>query len=403
MEQLFELQQTLLKQFRQQPFYYRQVFDTIQFDNCITGVVGSRGVGKTTFLLHTVEKCNQSAIYALYIAADHVYFLENRLVDLVDTLYKETDVRWLCIDEIHKYPNWRQELKNIADFYWDFKLVFSGSSMIDIVSSPYDLSRRVTLYALTGLSFREYLEFTFDLSVSRLLLEQLLNEHRQIAQDLDWPDIVKYFKQYLQTGYFPFTKQLSQHTPIFQTINNMVQKTIYEDIATLHALKTSSLLVLEHLYQYVLHSQPGELSAYKLAGVLQKDYETIRAYLGYLEQAGLIRVVYKSISGKAALRQKPKIYPDNPNLIYASHMGQPQDMLIGKVRETFVVNQLQTCGHAVHYSETVDFTVGDYLLEVGGKNKTRKQLKHQNQAYILADGIVIGRGDKVPLYLLGLI
>ena len=157
MNKLFDIQQIIIGQFENQPFYAREVFKQINLDNYITGIVGPRGIGKTTFLLkHAIEMGAKDG-RALYVSADNLYFLNNPLVELVDQLYKETDIRLLCIDEIHKYPNWNQELKNIADTYPEFRLLFSGSSTIDLINGKYDLSRRVTLLHLNCLSFRDYL------------------------------------------------------------------------------------------------------------------------------------------------------------------------------------------------------------------------------------------------------
>lgn len=401
MQQLFELQKLLLQQFKEQPFYLRAVFSEMNFDNSVTGILGTRGVGKTTFLLHTIQQINQDSLRALYISADHVYFLENKLLDLVDKLYKETDVRFLCIDEIHKYLNWQQELKNISDFYLDFKVLFSGSSMIDILHSKFDLSRRVTLYRLHGLSFREYLEYTQQIILPKITLNDLLKKHEKLSHKIDIPRVLKHFKEYCQIGYFPFFKRFSKQLDILQAIDNIVQKTIYEDIATLHNINTSTLLLIEKLYKYVVHSQPGEWSAYKLASALSKDYESITSYLHFLEQAGLIRALFSKQVGKAYLRNPIKMYPDNTNLIYAGYLSQPHDMLLGKVRETFVINQLQSAHYSVHYSEIGDFAVDGIILEVGGKNKTRKQIKNKSDSYVLADEIVVGSQDKIPLYLLG--
>ena len=403
MESLIELQKLLLDQFRQQPFYNRDVFKKVNFDNRVTGIVGMRGVGKTTFLLHTILNKNENKLTALYVSADHFYFLENKLLDLVDRLYKETDIRLLCIDEIHKYPNWQQELKNISDFYLDFKVLFSGSSMIDIIHSKFDLSRRVTLYRLHGFSFREYLEFVFKKKLPKIELKELFKKHVEFTNEIHISQILKHFKTYLKIGYFPFFERFSDHAQIFQAIENIVQKTIYEDIATLHSIKTPTLLLIEKLYKYVIHSQPGEFSAYKLASALLKDYESITTYLHYLENAGLTLALHKKQVGKAYLRNPIKIYPENSNLIYASYLAQPQDMLLGKARETFVINQLQNAHISAYYSESGDFEIEDTILEIGGKNKTRKQFKGKLNSYIFSDNLLIGTKDKLPLYLLGFI
>ncbi len=401
-EKLFEIQKILLEQFNQQNFYYaRESFHQIQLDNRIIGVVGSRGIGKTTFLLKQVLLANQKNPLALYVSADNIFFLDHRLLEVADTLYKETDVRLLCVDEIHKYPNWAQELKNIVDSYPDMRVIFSGSSAIDIIQGKYDLSRRVTLYELHGFSFREYLEITLQKTLPKISLDELIHHHLKIAQSLDIPQILKHFKEYLRSGYYPFFRILTQEAEKFQAIENVTQKTIYEDIATLRSLKTSTLLTIERLYKYVLQALPGELSVYKLANTLGKDFENTSEYVELLKQAGLIRCLYPNKVGKTFFRNPLKIYPENTNMIYAHYVPQLQDMTLGKSRETFAINQLQNAGITVFYSEEGDFKVNKFLLEIGGKNKTTAQIKNHKNAYLFADGILIGSAQTIPLYLLG--
>jgi len=401
MNHLFEIQKILLDQFEKIPFFSRQIFNQITFDNKITGILGSRGVGKTTFLLHLILKNGAKQRKALYVSADNVYFLEHKLLDLVDQLYKETDVRLLCIDEVHKYPNWNQELKNIADTYLDFRVVFSGSSMIDLIQSKYDLSRRVTTYHLHGFSFREYLEWHLKKQLSTYNLDDLIKSHLQIEQDLAIPKILKYLQDYFRDGYYPFFWGFTQEREKFQAIENITQKTIYEDIGTLHSLKTPSLLVIEKLFKFVINSAPGELSAFKLSKYLDKDFETITTYLHYLQEAGLIRFLYPKSSGKANLRNPEKMYPDNSNLIYAAYILVNQDKALGKVRETFVVNQLQNANLKTYYSPKGDVYVNDVVFEIGGPSKKDLQIRGEKKGYILADGILTGTDQTIPLYLMG--
>jgi predicted AAA+ superfamily ATPase len=398
---LFDIQQIIIGQFEKQPFYAREIFKRINLDNYVTGIVGPRGIGKTTFLLKQAIDNGAKEGLALYISADNLYFLNNSLVELVDQLYKKTDVRLLCVDEIHKYPNWNQELKNIADIYPEFRILFSGSSTIDLINGKYDLSRRVTLFYLYGLSFREYLEITFQKKFAILQFDELIKTRALIGAVTDDNKILKHFQEYLRVGYYPFFSLFSQEREKFQAIENTTQKTIYEDIGTLHTLKTPTLLLIEQLFKFVINSAPGELSAYRLASNLGKDFESITTYLKYLQEAGLIRFIYSKSSGNAALRNPIKMYPENTNLIFSSYVPLTQDKVTGKIRETFVINQLQNANLAVFYNEKGDFKINEVVFEVGGVNKSSKQIKGVENSYILADGILIGTDRQIPLHMLG--
>lgn len=403
MERILNLQKTILDDFEKEPFYQRHIFDQLTYDNHITGIVGPRGIGKTTFLLRQALTQDARQGKAVYVSADNIYFVENRLFDLADRLYQETDIRLLCIDEIQKYENWQQELKNIADSFRHLRILFTGSSMIELVSGKYDLSRRVTLHHLYGLSFREFLEFYYKISFPILSMQDIFHNHHNITQELSLSKPLKYLKEYLKIGYYPFFKNLLTENEKFQAISNAVQKTIYEDISTLHLLKTPTLMLIEKLYKYVLHSPPGEISAYKLSNALGKDFENIGEYLHYLEQAGLVRFLFTSQSGKAHLRNPIKIYPENCNLIYSSYLPMMADAVKGKEREIFVLSHLQNIKKQVFYGEWGDFVVDDVTLEVGGKNKSSSQIRGVKNAYVLADDIVVGLGNKIPLYLMGFV
>jgi predicted AAA+ superfamily ATPase len=401
MERLFEIQRIIIEQVENEDFLWRGQFDDFVATQQVCGILGARGVGKTTFLLRYAIQSGAKKRGALYVSADNIFFLENSLIDLVDSLYKHTNTRFLLIDEIHKYPNWRLELKNIVDTYPSFRIFFSGSSMIDLVQGKYDLSRRVVLHTLCGLSFREYLEFYGQKKFPKFKLEELLASHLEIAQELDIKGILRHFGDYLKSGYYPFFKKYVQEKDKFQSLDNAIQMTIYEDIGTLHSLKTPSLHTIEQLFKFVLNSSPGELNASKLATSLSKDFESISNYLKYLEQAGLIRFIYPGSSGQAALRNPIKMYPDNTNLIHAAYLPLAQDQTKGKMRETFVVNQLQNGGYPLFYSPVGDFKVGDCIFEVGGKGKNKKQIKNEKNAVILSDDILVGSQSVIPLYLFG--
>jgi hypothetical protein len=274
--------------------------------------------------------------------------------------------------------------------------------MIDIIKSKYDLSRRVSLYPMPGYSFREYLEYYHDIKTKIITLDELINNHTHIAQSLNTPKILKHFRDYLQCGYYPYVRTLEFEAERFQSIENIVQKTIYEDIAILHDLKTATLQTLETLYKYVLSSLPGELNTNKLATRLHKDYNDVSKYLSLLNKSGLINFIYSNKPGKSSLNAPTKMLPDNTNMIYAHYLAQTQDSLIGKVRETFFVNQIINSGHKLFYGQVGDYQVDEYHFEIGGKNKSHTK-KNKNNAYIVADDILIGHNDIIPLYLFGLL
>ena len=401
MERLFEIQRIIIEQVENEPFFWREQFDHFLSNQHVCGVIGARGVGKTTFLIRHAIQSGAKKREALYVSADNIFFLENTLFGLAEYLYKQTATRLLFIDEIHKYPNWRMELKNIVDTFPSLRVFFSGSSMIDLVQGKFDLSRRVILHKLCGFSFREYLEFYAQKKLPILKIEEILRSHLTIAQDLNITGILKYFRDYLKQGYYPFFKKYSQERDKFQSLDNSVQMTIYEDIATLHSLKTPTLFTIEQLYKFVLNSSPGELNASKLATALGKDFESISNYLRYLEQAVLIRFLYPGNSGQAFLRNPIKMYPENTNLMYAAYLPLALDQTIGKIRETFVVNQVQNSEQSIFYSTVGDFKIDDHVFEVGEKGKNTRQIKNENNAFILSDDIITGSKNVIPLYLFG--
>lgn len=401
MKQLIDAQFFILNDFKEQAFYNRLHYQSIRLANRINGIVGARGTGKTTFLLKTAIDKGAYEGNALYVSADSLFFLDNKIYELCEWIYKETEINYLCIDEIHKYKNWNQELKNIYDTFSGITVLFSGSSMIDILHSKYDLSRRVSLYPMHGFSFREYLEHYLNVEIEPIDLAALTKNHVKISHSLKIPKILKHFREYLKTGYYPFTKNFPHELDRFQGIENIIQKTIYEDISVLHNIKTPSLLIIEKIFKYILGSCAGELNVNKLANRVQRDFNDVNKYLSYLDQAGLITLLYNKKSGKALLGTPTKILPNNSNMIYAFRLALSDDNLIGKVRETFAVSQLKNAGLSVYCSESGDYISDQYTFEIGGKNKSLKQIKDKNNAYVLADDILVGDKSTIPLYLLG--
>jgi len=359
-------------------------------------------VGKTTFLLHFLSQSRLEPSQKLYVSADNLYFVEHSLVSLVDQFVKELDGQLIAIDEIHKYQNWNQELKNIYDSYPQINILFSGSSSIDLVKGKYDLSRRALLHHMFGFSFREYLEFTLHQSFKKYSLEELTKNHISIANKLALiPKMQGHFKTYLERGYYPFSHKYKQLEHFAKIIIGMIEKTIYEDIASFYSLKTQNLEVFKKILYFIATTKPGSMSINQLANSLSKDHTTTAEYLQILKDTGLLLFLMNEKTGHALIRNAEKVYLDNPNLSFAINhsLGKKND--VGNTREEFVLSQLLHAAYVPFYTKQGDFKCNAFTFEVGGKGKSDKQVRNVDQAFVIKDNILIGDKKNIPLYLFG--
>lgn len=377
----------------------RASYDEIDWQARLVGIVGARGVGKTTLLLQyylanfsTPEKC-------LYLSADNLKVASLGLFDIARDFFR-MDGRALLIDEIHKYPNWSQELKNIYDTFPKAKLVISGSSTLDILKGRGDLSRRVVLYRLRGLSFREYLAFKAGRNYPIQTLDKILKEHVPIAKEVvSEMRVLKHFQDYLKGGYYPYF--LEGTRSYFVKLENVIEKVIYEDIPAVFDVRPSSVPYLKKLLYLVATSQPFIPNIEKISAQIGLSKEYVYNFFDYLEKAGLFAFLYPDLQGLKLARKPQKIYMENPNLIYAIVGLTGFRAEIGAARESFFLNQVRA-RHAVHASAIGDFAVtGGLTFEVGGKGKDGSQLKLSAHGYIAADQIEIGVKNKIPLWLFG--
>ncbi|MDF1794998.1 MAG: AAA family ATPase [Coxiellaceae bacterium] len=381
---------------------YRYLYNKLELNDQMTGIIGPRGVGKTTMLLQYIKNKLYDSGETFYFSADNTYFNEVSILEFVDDLYQNKGIRFVFIDEIHRYPNWNQELKNIYDSYPNLKVVFSGSSSIDLIHGSYDLSRRARLIQMPGLSFREYLNLTTDNNFSSVTFNELIANHNKLSAELSQiPTILKHFEDYKNLGYYPFI--LQDRDALYEAISSIIDKTINEDIANFYQLKTSSLNHFKRIINFLASIPPGKVNPSNVAKHLSIDYKTVEHYLGILNKTGMVKMLYPAAHGNQILTKASKIYLDNATLLSAVNTFLSSELDIGTQRELTFLQSVNGAGIQAFYPEKGDFTIEDITFEVGGKNKTMQQLSNikKGKRMLVKDNIVAGFKETIPLYLFG--
>jgi len=377
---------------------HRYLYDQINWSARAICIYGDRGVGKSTLIAQRLLEEYKTPDRALYISADNIMVASVGLFAIAQE-YFSNGGEALFIDEIHKYENWSVELKNIIDTYKNRQIVFTGSSSLDLKKSKGDLSRRVVYHRLTGLSFREFLQFDHDIKLPVYDLEDIIGSHVKIASKLPVENIMKYFRQYLKHGYYPF--YLEGVDDYLSKLNNVIEKVIYEDISVIYNLKVPTTIVLKKILWLVASAKILTPNVDSIARNLQVSREVIYNCLDYLDRAGLIHNLYPVGSGMKMARKPGKILLNNSNMLYAINGTLNLNSDMGAIRETFFSNQV-AARYKLNTWDSGDYIVMDkYVIEVGGKNKSSKQLKNQSSAYLALDDMEIGFGNKIPLYLFG--
>ena len=380
---------------------HRYLFKSFNTKSRLTGLVGPRGTGKTTLLLQYINERIDNKSQCIYLSLDNIYFTQVKLIDLIDDLYEIEGIRYFFLDEVHRYPNWDQELKNIYDSYPDVRIVFSGSSSLDLVRGTFDLSRRGSLFRMGGMSFREYLEFRLNKVIPSVGFDDLItNSESFIEQLADIERIKGHFLEYLEYGYYPFLFEDEEN--YHQKILNVIDKTIYEDISNFYRLKTENLINFRKILSYLATIPPGQLRRNSISKHIGLDNKTVENYLRILNETGLVCLIKENTAGSNLLKGTEKIYLDNSNIYKAIIDEIGFDYNKGTVREVFFIKMLQNSGKKVYYSKISDFQVRGYNFEIGGKSKSRKQIKnHLKNSLLVKDDILYSSGNTIPLYLFG--
>lgn len=368
--------------------FMRYMADRIDWDSRLVGIVGPRGVGKSTMLLQRIKAHRENGFW-LYVSADHTYFANHSLVDLVDDFVKEGGTH-LYIDEAHKYSNWSRELKQIYDVHPDLHVVFTGSSVLDITKGEADLSRRALMYSMQGLSFREYLELFHNVETESYSLEEIIMH----KVELPVPHPLPLFREYLASGYYPFAKE----SGFVIRMEQIVSQTIDTDIPQYADMLASTARKLKQMLAVIAELAPYKPNADSLATELHVSKNNVPDYLVYLEKAGMIGLLRDDTEGLRVLGKVEKVYVDNPSLMTILANGRPE---VGNLRETFFYNQMRVM-HKVFASRESDFVVGEYTFEVGGRNKGKKQIQDIPNGIVVKDDIEFGHGIIIPLWHFGL-
>ena len=376
----------------------RYLYSQLNWDSRVICLIGDRGVGKSTLICQRMIEHYEKMSRGLYISADNINVLANGLLNIAKTYFAQGGEA-LFIDEVHKYPNWALEIKNIIDIYKDRHIIFTSSSSVDLVKSKADLSRRVVYYRLNGLSFREYLQFVLDKPLSVITLQDIIKNHVDLVQEMKLQTVLKHFQDYLRHGFYPFF--MEGVDDYLGKLNNILEKVIYEDIGVIYSLKTASLVALKKMLWLIATAGCFIPNIDNMSKDLQLSRDFVYDGLEYLQRAGLISSIYANGKGMKLVRKPGRIYLNNSNMSYAIHGEFKLKADIGAVRETFFANQVSPL-HQVTTSDVGDFLIdGEHIFEIGGTGKTKKQIKDSAKAHLAIDGIEIGSGNKIPLYLFG--
>lgn len=369
--------------------FLRYAYGKINWKNRFIGLVGPRGVGKTTMVLQYIKK-NLPVEKTLYVTAEDFYFAKHRLIDLAKS-FTQFGGTHLIIDEIHKYHDWSRELKLIYDYHPNLQVIFTGSSVLDIKKGSSDLSRRAVIYSMQGLSFREYLELFEQIKVATYSLEEILT-HKVDASSIPFP--LRLFKKYLKRGYYPFGLEEDISLKLQQVVN----QTLENDVPIFAGMNVNTGRKLKELLGIIAKSVPFKPNMSKIASLLSISRNNISDYLYYMEEAGMVAQLKSDTNGIRALGKVDKLYLDNTNLIYAL---AKENQNIGNVRETFFLNQTRV-NHAIENSKITDFKVASYEFEIGGKNKDASQISGATHGFIVKDEIEKGYLNVIPLWHFGL-
>lgn len=392
LENLFEKYHKITK--LQKYPYKRYFLNTIDFNDKMIGILGARGVGKTTSILQYLNNLDVPMGKKLYFSADSIALSGVKLYDIAD-MFSKSGGKVLAIDEIHKYANFENDLKEIYDFL-DLKVIFSGSSAMQLEHKKADLSRRAVLYRVAGLSFREFLELKLGMKFESVPLDEILINHIEIASEITKRiKPFEFFSEYLQNGYYPyyFENPNTYGLKLEETINTVIES----DLPIIFNIEPQNIQKLKQLVGMICASKPYELNITALAAKIGINRTTLYQYIDYLSLGNIFYSLRSRAKNDSVFSKPSKLYLNNPNL--GQYYCANQE--IGTIREQFFASQLRV-NHTLHYPNSGDFLIDERVtVEIGGKNKSFEQIKEIPNSFVVADDIEIGFGNKIPLWIFG--
>lgn len=378
--------------------YFRYLYSKIDWNERLVGIKGARGVGKTTLILQHIKRSFTNRNNAFYVSLDHIWFSTHTLMELTEYLYTH-GVTHIFLDEVHRYPNWIREIKNIYDGYPNLHITFTGSSLLEIDNAKADLSRRLRMYHLEGLSFREYLAINQIADIPAVSLNEIITNHQQIASQITAKiKVLPHFEKYVQQGYYPFLLETTSLESYYERIQNVISTIIENDIPTVENIEYDTLRKAKRLLVLLAQMAPFTLNISSLCAALATTRNQLIKLLSLLHHSALLRLLYTEGKGLKALGKPEKILFNNPNLMQA--LTKPVDT--GTLRESFFASMMNQ-SHSIQFPTQGDLLVDNrYLFEIGGRGKKFTQIKDIPDSFIAADEIEIGFGNKIPLWLFGM-
>jgi len=387
-----------LKVAKANSLFVRYLYDIVDWNQRMISISGARGVGKTTLLLQTIKSNSRFQQNALYVSMDDLFFLGKTLYETAKE-WSQQGGKSLFLDEVHKYANWSVELKLIYDDLEDLQVVFTSSSILEINKGQADLSRRVVKHTLHELSFREFVLLQYKVVLPKISLENILKNHNETALEINQQTKpLMLWKHYVKVGAYPYFMEGESvyYNKVRETINLLIDV----DMSVTENYDFATLVNIKKLLGLVATSVPFSPNISKLAERMGTSRNLILKALYSLQKARMTNSVYSVGSGMSSLSKPEKLYLNNTTLIYAL---ANENISTGNIRETVFVNQVGSM-HQINTSKTADFLVDEkYTFEIGGKNKSNRQIASETNAFVVKDDIEIGQKNTVPLWMFGLL